>query len=47
MIESVHEFGPYIVIAPEIAIAHARPDHNVNEVGLSLLSSINILIFRE
>ncbi len=37
MIESVHEFGPYIVIAPEIAIAHARPDNNVNEVGLSLL----------
>lgn len=37
MIESVHEFGPYIVIAPEIAIAHARPNNNVNEVGLSLL----------
>ncbi|MCH4458109.1 PTS sugar transporter subunit IIA [Staphylococcus haemolyticus] len=37
MIESVQEFGPYIVIAPEIAIAHARPDNNVNEVGLSLL----------
>lgn len=37
MIKSVQELGPYIVIAPEIAIAHARPDDNVNEVGLSLL----------
>ena len=37
MINSVNEFGPYIVIAPEIAIAHARPNGDVNEVGLSLL----------
>nr|WP_263314195.1 PTS sugar transporter subunit IIA [Mammaliicoccus sp. Marseille-Q6498] len=37
MIESVNELGPYIVIAPEIAIAHARPNDNVNKIGLSLL----------
>ncbi|WP_239732921.1 PTS sugar transporter subunit IIA [Mammaliicoccus sp. P-M55] len=37
MIKSVHDMGPYIVIAPEIAIAHARPNENVNKVGLSLL----------
>lgn len=37
MIESVNELGPYIVIAPEIAIAHARPNNNVHQVGLSLL----------
>lgn len=37
MIRSVDELGPYIVIAPDIAIAHARPDHNVKKVGLSLL----------
>lgn len=37
MINSVHELGPYIVIAPEIAIAHARPNHDVHQVGLSLL----------
>lgn len=47
MIESVHEFGPYIVIAPEIAIAHARPDHNVNEVGLSLLKLNQHINFSE
>ncbi|MEJ7542372.1 PTS sugar transporter subunit IIA [Staphylococcus intermedius] len=37
MIDSVYRHGPYIVIAPEIAIAHARPNGNVNKVGLSLL----------
>lgn len=37
MIKSVHDMGPYIVIAPEIAIAHAIPNENVNKVGLSLL----------
>lgn len=47
MIKSVQEFGPYIVIAPEIAIAHARPDGNVNEVGLSLLKLNNHINFSE
>lgn len=37
MIDNVKELGPYIVIAPDIAIAHARPEQNVNKVGLSLL----------
>lgn len=38
MIASVHEFGPYIVIAPGIALFHARPEGNVNEICLSLLT---------
>lgn len=37
MIDSVKELGPYIVIAPEIAIAHARPNDDVMHIGLSLL----------
>ncbi|HIW12347.1 MAG TPA: PTS sugar transporter subunit IIA [Candidatus Salinicoccus stercoripullorum] len=37
MIQNVHELGPYIVISPQIAIAHARPDGTVNAVSLSLL----------
>lgn len=36
MIESVKEFGPYIVLAPHFALAHARPDDGANEVGLSI-----------
>ena len=47
MIESVNEMGPYIVIAPEIAIAHARPDNNVKEVGLSLLKLHQHINFAE
>ncbi|HKL41288.1 MAG TPA: PTS sugar transporter subunit IIA [Clostridia bacterium] len=36
MITSVEEKGPYIVIAPGIAIAHARPEDGVNDLGMSL-----------
>ncbi|MGG1292127.1 BglG family transcription antiterminator [Bacillus smithii] len=37
MIESVHELGPYIVIAPKVAIPHARPEKGVNRLGMTLL----------
>ncbi|WP_419790995.1 PTS sugar transporter subunit IIA [Staphylococcus chromogenes] len=37
MIQSVKTLGPYIVIAPHVAIAHARPGNDVHQVGLSLL----------
>lgn len=47
MINSVKELGPYIVIAPEIAIAHARPDENVHKVGLSLLKLNQHINFAE
>ncbi|PNZ42883.1 PTS sugar transporter subunit IIA [Staphylococcus simulans] len=47
MIDSVKELGPYIVIAPEIAIAHARPEDNVNKVGLSLLKLNESINFAE
>ena len=36
MLAAVEEFGPYIVIAPGIALAHARPSEAVIETGLSL-----------
>ncbi|NBJ70365.1 MULTISPECIES: PTS sugar transporter subunit IIA [Clostridia] len=38
MVQSVHEFGPYIVIAPGIALFHARPASNVHEICLSMLT---------
>jgi PTS system ascorbate-specific IIA component len=37
MIDSVHEKGPYIVIAPGFAFAHARPSEAVRRTGLSWL----------
>ncbi|NWK83460.1 PTS sugar transporter subunit IIA [Staphylococcus sp. GSSP0090] len=47
MIDSVKQLGPYIVIAPEIAIAHARPNDEVNKVGLSLLKLNQHINFSE
>ena len=38
MIDAVAENGPYIVIAPGIALAHGRPSEAVLEVGLSLVT---------
>ncbi|WP_091610410.1 BglG family transcription antiterminator [Marinococcus luteus] len=37
MIQNIEELGPYIVIAPDIAIPHARPESGVNRLGMSLL----------
>lgn len=47
MIDSVKKLGPYIVIAPEIAIAHARPNDEVNKIGLSLLKLNQHINFSE
>lgn len=37
MIDNVKTLGPYMIIGPEIAIPHARPEMGVNHVGMSLL----------
>lgn len=37
MIDSVHDKGPYIVIAPGFAFAHARPSEAVRRTGMSWL----------
>ncbi|SHH44222.1 PTS sugar transporter subunit IIA [Sporanaerobacter acetigenes] len=36
MIKAVENLGPYIVISPHIAIAHARPSDDVLKDGMSL-----------
>jgi PTS system ascorbate-specific IIA component len=38
MVETVKELGPYSVIAPGIAMPHARPEAGVIRYGLSLLT---------
>ncbi|WP_066895164.1 BglG family transcription antiterminator [Clostridium nigeriense] len=38
MIENVEENGAYIVIAPKIAMPHARPEKGVKEIGISLIT---------
>ena len=37
MIDNLVKIGPYIVIAPKVAIPHARPEDGVNELSMSLL----------
>lgn len=39
------ELGPYMVIAPGIALAHARPEEGVNEIGLSFTVLSTPIIF--
>lgn len=41
MIENIVKMGPYIVIAPKVAIPHARPEDGVNELSMSLLKLRN------
>ncbi|MDO4312363.1 MAG: PTS sugar transporter subunit IIA [Eubacteriales bacterium] len=36
MVETVHEFGPYIVIEKGIALAHAEPSENVLKIGIAM-----------
>lgn len=38
MIQAFEELGPYMVIAPGIALAHGRPSASVLETGLSLVT---------
>lgn len=38
MVNTVKEFGPYIVIEKGIALAHAEPSAGVNKIGCSILT---------
>lgn len=38
MINSVLEFGPYIVLFPGFALAHASPGDDIHKTGLSLIT---------
>jgi PTS system ascorbate-specific IIA component len=43
MLDVVAENGPYIVIAPGIALAHGRPSEAVLEIGLSLVTLADVM----
>jgi len=45
MIASVHELGPYMVIMPHVAFAHAKPDSSVLKPGISLSRLVNPVKF--
>lgn len=38
MIQMVREMGPYIVIAPGVALPHARPEDGVKKAYMSLVT---------
>jgi PTS system ascorbate-specific IIA component len=45
MVATVEELGPYIVIAPGIALAHARPSSAVHRAGISLVTLVQPVPF--
>jgi len=45
MVNTVKEIGPYIVIAPGIAMPHARPENGVKQVCMSLITLKNPVEF--
>src|SRR5574341_782958 len=38
MVKAVEEMGPYMVLAPGLALAHARPEDGVKQVGMSIIT---------
>ncbi|MBS4195631.1 BglG family transcription antiterminator [Lederbergia citri] len=47
MIAHVEEKGPYIIIAPEIALPHAKPEEGALGIGMSMLILKNPIAFSE
>jgi len=38
MIDAIHEFGPYVVILPKFALAHAAPSESVLQDDVALIT---------
>ncbi|WP_042354121.1 BglG family transcription antiterminator [Bacillus rubiinfantis] len=47
MIDNLIQMGPYIVIAPKVAIPHARPEDGVHQLSMSLLRLSKPVAFSE
>ncbi len=47
IINAVHELGPYFVIMPGVAFAHARPDESVIETCISMITLKNPVKFNQ
>ncbi|MEK5266575.1 BglG family transcription antiterminator [Weizmannia sp. FSL W8-0401] len=45
MIKSVEDFGPYIVLGKNLALAHARPEDGVNKLGISVMTLKEPVVF--
>jgi mannitol/fructose-specific phosphotransferase system IIA component (Ntr-type) len=38
MVQAVHDMGPYMVLAPGMALAHARPEDGMLKPGISIIN---------
>lgn len=47
MIETVTELGSYIIIAPHVALPHARPERGAKKVAISILQVSNGVKFSD
>lgn len=47
MIASVNQYGPYIVIAPDVAMPHAQGGNGVNETAISFMKVNHPVHFSE
>lgn len=47
MIRNVKEFGPYIVLMPNVAMPHARPEDGVKKLGISLMITEKSVSFEQ
>ncbi len=47
IIENAETYGPYFVLAPDLALLHARPDQGVIERQLAVTISQEGVVFRE
>lgn len=45
MLEALKDFGPYFVLTPGMAFAHAKPSKSVLQTGLSLITLKKPIIF--
>lgn len=45
ILECLREFGPYVVIAPGLALGHARPDASVHFTCFSLITLTRPVVF--
>jgi PTS system ascorbate-specific IIA component len=45
MVRMIEEHGPYVVIAPGLALAHARPDDQVTADGLAIVTLASPVTF--
>jgi PTS system ascorbate-specific IIA component len=45
MIQAMHDLGPYSVLAPGLALAHARPEAGMLTTGISLVTLVPPVAF--